>query len=320
MACERSRAPCCLAGLVGGRSNLLAHCIYALAGGELRGMSLAQLSCIALLMLLPVQDPAPGRDTAPDWLLATAGSWSGHLEYADYGSGKTVRIPAKMEASAAVDRSYMSWGLTLTDPGREIWSMNIATIERGPVLVMREFAKGRCETARHSLSQVDVKGPASWTVVSLADGKDNGKAAQIRRTWRLADGVLTSTTDVRLGDGDWFQRNQLKLSRATADPAASLVGEWKVDLRPTPDAAEYFQTMVIDSIKDGALTGKFYGSQMSDGRINAGWGAVRFAFTTSDGSGQYHTHAVLRGNRIEGTTHSVGRGFLSYWTAVRQPK
>ena len=99
------------------------------------------------------------------------------------------------------------------------------------------------------------------------------------------------------------------------DPEA-LIGTWQVDLRPTPDADPYLQELVVRSVDDGRLEGSFYGTPIEKGRLNVDWGAVRFAFVTTDGSGGYNHAGVLREGRLEGTTHSLGRDFLAYWTAV----
>ncbi|MCB9876682.1 MAG: hypothetical protein H6835_03680 [Planctomycetes bacterium] len=61
--------------------------------------------------------------------------------------------------------------------------------------------------------------------------------------------------------------------RATPDPSV-LIGTWRVDLRPTPDADPYFQEFVVDDVADG-LRGSFYGTAIADGRINGDWGALR---------------------------------------------
>ena len=108
---------------------------------------------------------------------------------------------------------------------------------------------------------------------------------------------------------------------AALGPAAApdgLVGTWQVDLRPTPEAAPYFQEMIITSVAGDSITGTFYGAPIRDGRLNTAWGALRFAFLTDDGSGTYHTSGTLRGDRIEGLTHALGRDFLAYWTAARR--
>lgn len=111
----------------------------------------------------------------------------------------------------------------------------------------------------------------------------------------------------------------IAVASAAAGPPdpQQLVGSWTVDLRPTPDADGYFQEMVVESVEEGRLTGSFYGSPIRNSHLNLAWGAVRFAFVTDDGSGEYHHSAVLADERVEGTTHSVQRGLLSYWTATR---
>lgn len=97
--------------------------------------------------------------------------------------------------------------------------------------------------------------------------------------------------------------------------AQQLVGVWKVDLRPTPGAEPYFQELVISQVSGKTFTGTFYGSPISEGRINTDWSAVRIAFTTEDGSGPYHHSAVLSEGSLEGLSNSTGRDFLSYWSA-----
>ena len=107
-----------------------------------------------------------------------------------------------------------------------------------------------------------------------------------------------------------------------ADPPADpsrLVGTWRVDLRPKPGAPDYYQEFVVRSVADKVPVGTFYGSELKDARINADWGTVHFAFTTSDARerGTYNTAGRLVGDHLEGTTHSLGRNFLAVWTATR---
>lgn len=100
--------------------------------------------------------------------------------------------------------------------------------------------------------------------------------------------------------------------------ASVLVGTWKVDLRPTPSAAPYFQEFVVTQVNpNNTFEGTFYGAPVSQGRINSAWGAVRIAFVTSDQSGPYNHSAVLQGRTLEGLTNATGRDFLSYWSAVK---
>lgn len=101
--------------------------------------------------------------------------------------------------------------------------------------------------------------------------------------------------------------------------AESLIGTWKVDLRPTPDSPPYFQEFVVRKVNlDKTFEGSFYGADVTQARINTAWGAVRIAFVTSDGTGPYNHSAVLRDGVLEGLSNSTGRGFLSYWSAVRK--
>lgn len=102
----------------------------------------------------------------------------------------------------------------------------------------------------------------------------------------------------------------------TAQPAA-LVGEWRVDLRPTPDADPYYQTLTITSATDKGVKGTFYGTPFTEGCLNDDWGTVHVAFITQDGSGPYAHSARLVDGRLEGLSHSTGRDFLAVWTAER---
>ena len=104
---------------------------------------------------------------------------------------------------------------------------------------------------------------------------------------------------------------------AQSTSADALIGTWTVDLRPTPDADAYTQPFVVTASESLAFGGTFYGSPLETAVANTVWGDLRVAFTTSDGSGVYHHTAALRDGILHGTTHSLGRGFLSVWTATR---
>ena len=97
----------------------------------------------------------------------------------------------------------------------------------------------------------------------------------------------------------------------------SLAGAWSVDLRPTPGADAYAQPFVVEVGDDGALSGTFYGSEILDGRVNADWDALDFAFTTADGGGTYHHEGRVVGGHLEGTTYAPYRDLLAVWTASR---
>ena len=104
-----------------------------------------------------------------------------------------------------------------------------------------------------------------------------------------------------------------------APTAAMLVGTWKVDLRPLPSSEAYFQEFVVTSVDAKTFTGTFYGTAITQARINTDWGTVRIAFVTADGSGPYNHSAVLIDRKLEGLSNATGRDFLSYWSASKQP-
>ena len=98
----------------------------------------------------------------------------------------------------------------------------------------------------------------------------------------------------------------------------TLVGSWRVDLRPTPDAEAYYKDFVVNAVDGRTFTGTFYDSPISQGRLNSDWGRLHFSFVTEDGSGPYLHAGVLEGERMSGVTNSTGRGFLSVWSAERR--
>ncbi len=100
---------------------------------------------------------------------------------------------------------------------------------------------------------------------------------------------------------------------------ADLIGVWRIDLRPTPDAPAYYQRFEVLRVENGRIEGAFYGSPITEGRINDDWGDVRFAFVTRDNGGAYHHAGVLRRGRLDGLTNSIGRDFLAVWSGERQP-
>jgi hypothetical protein len=102
--------------------------------------------------------------------------------------------------------------------------------------------------------------------------------------------------------------------------ASDLIGIWQVDLRPTPDAAPYYQEFVVTAVNGNSFTGTFYNTEIKQGKINTDWGTVSFAFVTSDGSGAYNTSGQLKNGKLEGSTHSLGRDFLMPWRAEKNDK
>ena len=95
-------------------------------------------------------------------------------------------------------------------------------------------------------------------------------------------------------------------------------GTWKVDLRPSPDAEEYFKDFEVLITDANTISGKFYDTAFENGKINDTWGRLWFGFTTADMSGTYFHSGYLENGKLFGTTYSQGRGFLMPWTAEKK--
>lgn len=273
--------------------------------------------CLACALVVPVTVFAATRDNA---FAALVGQWHGTLTYLDYGSSQRVELPATIEnlVSPSQAGNVLISKVAFTDPGWIARSVQLTTI--GSVgTTVRSVSTGAdgFEEENFALDQFDTT-ESGWRMVMSRTGKDDDKPAEFRVTNTLSGNSFVMTKEVRYPDdpkSTWFVRNEVSVARASVSEEA-LVGTWKVDLRPTPDAAPYFQTFVVRSVGDG-FEMEFYGTPATNIHINKDWGHVEFAFTTEDGSGVYHTSGRLLGERLEGRTHSLGRNFLSVWTAER---
>jgi hypothetical protein len=102
---------------------------------------------------------------------------------------------------------------------------------------------------------------------------------------------------------------------AQTDP---LVGEWTIDLRPTPDAEGYYQMFVVTTVDGNTFSGSFYGSPVENGLINRNWDKLYFAFTTSDASNDYYHSGYLEDGSLHGISYCPNRAFTAPWTGVKE--
>lgn len=96
-----------------------------------------------------------------------------------------------------------------------------------------------------------------------------------------------------------------------------LDGEWKVDLRASPEADPYLQTLHIKVRNNGSLSGSLYGSKFKKGVINQAWPFLYLAFRTKDRNNTYFHTARLEGDTLVGQTYCPDRQFIAPWTATR---
>ena len=97
-----------------------------------------------------------------------------------------------------------------------------------------------------------------------------------------------------------------------------LLGEWTLDLRPTPNAEAYFQPFVVDSIAENSFMGTFYGSPIEKALINNNWEKLYFAFTTHDVNNAYYHSGYLLDGKMYGITYCPNRDFTAPWTGVKK--
>lgn len=266
-----------------------------------------------------VSDAKPSLEMLDRILLdGVRGRWVGSLEYRDYGSGNTVSIPARAVLEPTEAAATLLRRITFTDPGREIVSTDLAVFE-STASKLREIPLDGGPAVVYDIVERDIRHEHAWRIVLRAVGNDNRRPADLRVTWTCEGNRLVAANDVRYRDdesAEWISRNALRLERAT--PALEdFAGSWRVDLRPTPDAAPYSQPLVLTTADDGSVTGTFYGSPIEGFTSRAARGTRHIAFFTRDDSSTYHTSARFVGSRLVGRTHSVERDFLSVWTAQR---
>lgn len=110
-----------------------------------------------------------------------------------------------------------------------------------------------------------------------------------------------------------FSQNQ-----EVAPPTEDLVGEWTIDLRPTPDAEPYFQTFAVSSVADYSLEGTFYGSELENAILNKNWDRLYFSFTTQDQSNAYYHSGYLKDGKVYGITYCPNRSFVAPWQGEKK--
>jgi hypothetical protein len=97
-----------------------------------------------------------------------------------------------------------------------------------------------------------------------------------------------------------------------------MVGNWQIDLRPTPESEAYFQSFIVETSDDKTFSGTFYGSDIKNALINNNWSKTYFAFSTSDQSNQYYHSGYIENNQLFGITYCPNRNFIMPWTGVKE--
>lgn len=101
-----------------------------------------------------------------------------------------------------------------------------------------------------------------------------------------------------------------------------LIGTWTLDMSPQDTTDSNFAMMRIDKIDGSGFSGTFYreGVELQSGQLNTQRGIVYGALVSGDNSGTYNTSFYLKDGKLYGSTHALGRNFLSVWIATKEKK
>ncbi|WP_297795695.1 hypothetical protein [uncultured Eudoraea sp.] len=115
-----------------------------------------------------------------------------------------------------------------------------------------------------------------------------------------------------------FQMNAQMENQTENNDVDALIGEWVIDLRPTPQSEGYFQPFIVESIEGNNLKGTFYGSALENALLNDNWDKVYFAFTTRDNSNEYYHSGYLHNGELFGITYCPNRNLTAPWTGTKK--
>lgn len=101
-------------------------------------------------------------------------------------------------------------------------------------------------------------------------------------------------------------------------PTDILIGEWTIDLRPSPESDGYFQSFVVEFINENTFKGTFYGSNLENAILNSNWDKLYFAFTTRDQNNEYYHSGFLLNGKLFGITYCPNRSFAAPWMGVKE--
>ena len=160
-------------------------------------------------------------DPVSPLLAATAGRWTGELQYRDYGNNTWQGLPMTVRIAAQPD------GFTLVrtaafDDGPQTGTVWITTVSQFDPASSSEayagFRKGReIDSGKRSLTLVGSPQDAThWAIVAIETRKDGDSLAQVRETTTRDGSTMVTVKEVNpLDDGkdEWLPRNRTMLKR-----------------------------------------------------------------------------------------------------------
>ncbi|MGB7656002.1 MAG: hypothetical protein WBL74_11030 [Novosphingobium sp.] len=181
-------------------------------------------ACAALLAVACTSPiAAQGKvDPISQVLAATAGNWTGKLQYRDYGTNQWEGLPVKIRIAVQPD------GVTLVrsaafDDGPKVGTVWITTISQfDPARGSESYAsfrKGReLDTGTRTVAFAEPpRDQTHWTMVTLETRIDGNSPAQVRETTTRDGASMITLKEVNPLDDDkdeWLPRNRTVLVRS----------------------------------------------------------------------------------------------------------
>lgn len=160
-------------------------------------------------------------DPVSPLLAATAGRWTGELQYRDYGNNTWQGLPMTVRIAVQPD------GLTMVrtaafDDGPQTGTVWITTVSQFDPASSSEayagFRKGReSDSGKRALALAGSPRDAiHWTMVATETRKDGDSLAVVRETTTRDGSTMVTVKEVNLlddGKDEWLPRNRTKLKR-----------------------------------------------------------------------------------------------------------
>ena len=154
-----------------------------------------------------------------------AGRWTGALEYRDYQSNRSFKLPTTAVLSTGPDGATMT-RLSSFDDGPKTGVVTITTVslfDASGMLTSAMFRKGRAVEMWSEAARVSAYEDAThWTLVYQRRGQDDDKAADIRITQTRRGAELSALKEVKpvdAPDSAYVFRNQTVLTLQTPQTA-----------------------------------------------------------------------------------------------------
>jgi C-terminal processing protease CtpA/Prc len=151
----------------------------------------------------PIGDDSSAEPTASvsDFETLVGDTWSGELEYLNYGSDQRSTIPVRMIVREPSGRA-VPYGFLYPGEEDKNASDRIGISRDGRKLngfaITRRYRGGR----------------GQLVIVTEGQGRDDNRLADIRLTYEIGETVFVTRKDVRFEDGELINRNEYRLSRS----------------------------------------------------------------------------------------------------------